>query len=93
MIIDDDQNQNNQVAAPEAHQQRQLEDGDEDDSSDEDLTEGQIDHLMSSAHDSVSEIVFLHLKKKERQSVGLPSASRSVFRVAKNVGVPVKFSK
>ena len=58
-----------------------------------DLTDEQIDHLMKSAHDSESEIVFTHLKKKERQPAGFPSVSRSVFRVAKKVGVPVNFSQ
>ena len=62
-----------------------------DDSRGEELTDEQIDHLLSTAHDSETEIANLHLKKKERQPVGFPSVSRSVFRVAKQTGVQVSF--
>ena len=60
-------------------------------SSGDELTDEQIDHLLSTAHDEETEIASLHLKLKERQPVGFPSVSRSVFRAAKKVGITVNF--
>ena len=94
------ENQNNQEAAAEIQVEEAQEHADEDEDEDaadmgesrgDELTDEQIDHLLSTAHDEETEIASTHLKKKERQPVGFPCASRSVFKAAKKVGVQVNF--